>query len=48
MAYNDRVLLQAGYFIMSCQEQMLIENILLKLTTKRQIDIREARTEVQR
>jgi len=27
-------LLQAGYFIMSCPEQILIENILLKLTTK--------------
>jgi len=32
--YNVQVMLQAGYFIMSCPEILLIENILLKITTK--------------
>jgi hypothetical protein len=31
MTHNDQVLLQVGYFIMSSPEQMLIENILLKI-----------------
>jgi len=34
VAGNGQVLLQAGYFMPSSPEQMMIENILLKLTTK--------------
>jgi hypothetical protein len=34
VSYNEPVLLQVGYFITSSPEQMLIENILLKITTK--------------
>jgi len=29
IAGNDQVLLQVGYFIVSCPEQLLIENIYL-------------------
>ena len=38
MAFNDQVLLQVGYFIMSCLEQCPIKSIKLRLTTKSQIE----------
>jgi hypothetical protein len=48
MTHNDRVLLQVGYLIMSSPEQLLKNDIELKLTTKSEIDICQVLTKVQR
>jgi len=40
IAYNVRVFAKAGNSLLVCREQMLIEKLKLKITTKSQIETR--------